>query len=62
MICEICGKEFEDGNDEDGIPNGITFQFKNGEELTVCSDCVVERKQAVVRRGMELQDEERPTS
>lgn len=41
MICDKCGKYFEDGNYPDGTPNGIKAILKDGRELTVCHDCII---------------------
>lgn len=42
MRCDICGKTFETGNRPDGLPNGMTFVLKDGAELTMCADCIIE--------------------
>lgn len=38
--CEMCGKEIIPGNDENGLPNGVGFEFEDGTMLNVCSECI----------------------
>lgn len=47
--CDLCGKNFVLGNDEDGIPDGIQFNFSNGTTFTFCIHCVVHRYQDVIK-------------
>lgn len=41
MKCTKCGKNFEAGNREDGIPNGVAFVTKKG-RYTLCAECLME--------------------
>lgn len=41
MKCDVCGKEFKEGNRLDGIPNGVAFVMKDGTKLTMCADCIM---------------------
>lgn len=41
MICDLCGKVFESGNREDGLPNGVGFIAEDGVEITICTDCLL---------------------
>ena len=41
MKCDHCGKEFESGNREDGLPNGVGFVTDDGRHITLCSDCLM---------------------
>lgn len=34
MKCDVCGKEFKEGNRPGGIPNGVAFVMKNWNSLT----------------------------
>lgn len=38
--CNNCGKVFAPGNGPDGIPNGIGFELKGGEVITLCAECI----------------------
>lgn len=49
MRCNLCGKEFEVGNREDGIPNGVSFMTKQG-MLTVCADCIIDMGKEAERK------------
>lgn len=40
--CDYCGKWFEIGNREDGIPNGFSFVKQDGSTLTICAECLME--------------------
>ena len=40
MKCDMCGKEIIPGNDEYGIPNGVSFQLKDGKIINACSECI----------------------
>lgn len=40
--CCDCGRYFEPGNREDGIPNGIGFVLEDGTVMNVCSDCILD--------------------
>ena len=57
MICQVCGKEFHEGEDpKTGIPNGVGLCFDpSGEEVfTVCSDCVMHRYEDVIEQAMQF--------
>lgn len=41
LMCDGCGKEFEEGNRPDGLPGGVNFQTDNGVMVTVCTDCMI---------------------
>lgn len=51
--CNQCGKTFEPGNYPDGMPNGITFEFKNGKTYTMCHDCIVEMNETMEKLGID---------
>lgn len=38
--CDFCGREFEIGNRQDGLPNGVGL-VKDGKETTVCTECLI---------------------
>ena len=38
--CDMCGKEIIPGNDENGLPNGVGFQFEDGKIINACSECI----------------------
>lgn len=40
--CDYCGKWFEIGNREDGMPNGFSFVKQDGSTLTICAECLME--------------------
>lgn len=39
--CDLCGTEFEPGNNSDGIPNGAGFMLDDGTVYNFCTDCLV---------------------
>ena len=41
MICDICGKQFDLGVREDGLPSNINFVADDGIEIIVCTDCLM---------------------
>lgn len=49
MKCDVCGKEFESGSREDGIPNGMTFLLQNDMSLTMCADCIIKKGREVAK-------------
>ncbi len=51
--CDYCGKWFEIGNREDGMPNGFSFVKQDGSTLTVCTNCVID-----LGRGMKSATQE----
>lgn len=38
--CDMCGKEIIPGNDKNGLPNGVGFEFKDGKIIIACSECI----------------------
>lgn len=43
MICDKCKKELKNEtilNYIRGFPNGVTWELKNGQELTLCTKCI----------------------
>ena len=51
--CDYCGKWFDVGNTEDGLPNGFSFVKQDGSTLTVCTNCVID-----LGRGMKSATQE----
>ena len=54
MICQVCGKEFESGNDPmTGIPNGVGLSFGESDDavFTVCSSCIINRYEDVITQA-----------
>ena len=47
--CILCGKTFQAGNDEDGIPNGIGFHLQSGATYNLCKDCISGRYQEAIK-------------
>lgn len=47
--CDLCGKNFVFGNDEDDIPNGIQFNFTDGSTHTLCKACISCRYQDAIK-------------
>lgn len=41
MKCRKCGKEFNAGNREDGLPNGIGMLLRDGRMIDICTECVM---------------------
>lgn len=42
-ICDHCKKDFSTMIERaDGLPNGVTFQLRNGRTINVCTECVQE--------------------
>lgn len=37
--CDMCGSTFKDGNDKEGMPNGLSFVMAEG-TVTVCNRCI----------------------
>lgn len=42
LTCDKCGKEFEPGTRDDGLPNGVEFKLSDGSSMVVCTDCIIE--------------------
>ena len=60
MICQVCGKEFESGNDpKTGIPNGVGLSFGDTDDMifTVCSSCVINRYEDVITQANKFKQE-----
>lgn len=41
MICIKCGREFQEGNRPDGLPNGVGFQMEDGSIISCCTECII---------------------
>lgn len=50
-VCHDCGKEFEAGNNAEGIPNGVGFVLDDGTVINVCSDCIMKAGKEVEDNG-----------
>ena len=52
MKCDVCGREFKSGNRADGNPNGMTFLLQDGNSITMCADCIIEKGREVHKERM----------
>lgn len=52
--CSKCGKEFEIGNRDDGLPNGIGLPLEDGRIINVCTECIIGTDPAELAKWAEV--------
>ena len=39
--CAVCGRPIRPGNRAPGIPNGLTFVYRDGTRVPMCAECIM---------------------
>lgn len=39
--CSECGRVFDAGNDDNGLPNGIGFVLEDNSVVNICTKCIM---------------------